>query len=67
MSDFLVETNSISPIAAILWCFYPMAALVVIEIIMRALSDDDDDDTNGGKGIRIRQQELQPAYAPSPT
>ena len=44
-----------------------MAALVVIELIMRALSDDDDDDTNGGKVIRIRQQELQPAYAPSPT
>ena len=58
MSDFLVETNSISPIAAILWCFYPMAALVLIELILRAINpDDDDDDQGGGKAI--------PMYAPT--
>ena len=55
MSDFTAATDSISPLVAVLWVFYPMAALVLIELILRALSNDDDDDTNGGKGIRISQ------------
>ena len=42
-----------------------MAALVLIELLLRAFSDDDDDDTSGGKGIRIRQQEMVPATVPS--
>jgi len=50
---------------AILWIFYPMAALVIVELLLRGFDDDDDDD--GGKGIRIRQQEMVPAYAPSPS
>tara|TARA_Y100001970_G_scaffold252334_1_gene326049 strand:+ start:72 stop:269 length:198 start_codon:yes stop_codon:yes gene_type:complete len=48
---------------AVLWIFYPMTALVMVELLLRGFDDDDDDD--GGKGIRIRQQELTPAYAPS--
>jgi hypothetical protein len=40
-----------------------MAALVMVELLLRGFDDDDDDD--GGKGIRIRQQEMTPAYAPS--
>ena len=32
---------------AILWCFYPVALLVGIELFLRA-SDDDDDDPEGG-------------------
>ena len=55
MSDLIVDTNTISPLAAILWVFYPMAALVLIELILRAISNDDDDDSQGGKGIRIQQ------------
>ena len=55
MSDFTAASDSISPLIAVLWVFYPMAALVLIELILRALSNDDDDDTNGGKGIRISQ------------
>jgi hypothetical protein len=50
---------------AILWIFYPMAALVMVELLLRGFDDDDDDE--GGKGIRIRQQEMVPAYAPSPS
>ena len=48
---------------AILWIFYPMAALVMVELLLRGFDDDDDDE--GGKGIRIRKQEMVPAYAPS--
>ena len=55
MGDLSAASDSISPLVAVLWVFYPMAALVLIELILRALSNDDDDDTNGGKGIRISQ------------
>ena len=48
---------------AILWIFYPMAILVTVELLLRGFDDDDDDD--GGKGIRIRREEMTPAYAPS--
>ena len=53
MSDFIADSNTISPLVAVLWVFYPMAALVLIELLLRAFNDDDDDD--GGKGIRIQQ------------
>jgi len=65
MGDLSAATDTISPLTAVLWVFYPMAALVLIELILRAFNDDDDDD--GGKGIRIRQQDMVPAYAPSPS
>ena len=62
MGDFIAASDSISPLTAILWCFYPMAVLVLVELILRAVNDDDDDQ-DGGQGIRV----MQPAYAPSPT
>ena len=62
MGDFVAATDSISPLTAILWCFYPISCLVLIELILRAINDDDDDQ-DGGKGIRVEQ--MQPAYAPS--
>ena len=49
MTDLVQQSDSISPLVAILWCFYPMAALVLIELLMRAFNgDDDDDDFQGG-------------------
>ena len=65
MSDFIADSNTISPLVAVLWVFYPMAALVLIELLLRAFSNDDDDDTNGGKGIRVGQ--MQPIPVPSGT
>ena len=55
MGDLSAATESVSPLLAVLWVFYPMAALVLIELFLRAINNDDDDDTNGGKGIRITQ------------
>ena len=49
---------------AILWIFYPMTTLVLVELFLRGVNDDDDDD-DGGKGIRIRQQEMVPVPVPS--
>ena len=52
MSDLVAESSNFSPLVAILWCFYPMTALVMIELILRAIrNDDDDDDRDGGKMI----------------
>ena len=62
MGDLVAASDSISPLTAILWCFYPMAALVLIELIMRAINDDDNDD-DGGKGVRVSQ--MQPVPVPS--
>ena len=63
MGDFVAASDSISPLVAVLWVFYPMTALVLIELLLRALNNDDDDDTNGGKGIRVSQ--MQPVPVPS--
>ena len=63
MGDFIAATDSISPLTAVLWVLYPMAALVLVELILRAVNDDDDDDFEGGKGVRIGQ--MQPVTVPS--
>ena len=53
--ETLTDTaNTISPFMAILWCFYPIGALVFIELLLRAINDDHDDQ-DGGKGIRVNQ------------
>ena len=59
----LQAVNDITPFQAILWIFYPMTALVMVELLLRGFDDDDDDD--GGKGIRIRSREMVPATVPS--
>ncbi len=55
MGELQAATESVSPLLAILWVFYPMAVVVLIELFLRAISNDDDDDTGGGKGIRVQQ------------
>ena len=60
MSDFIADSDSVSPFLAVIWIFYPMAALVLVELILRAFNNDDDDDDRG-KGIRI----AQPVYVPN--
>ena len=61
MSDLSPASDTISPLVAVLWVFYPMAALVLIELLLRAFNDDDDDD--GGKGIRVTQPLTVPSGA----
>ena len=62
MSDLSAASDTISPLAAVLWDFYPMTALVLIELLLRAFNNDDDDD-GGGKGIRITQPIAVPSGA----
>ena len=44
----LAADNSISPFMAILWCLFPVGALVGLELFLRAMGGDDDDDDEGG-------------------
>ena len=57
MESLLDNTSSISPLVAILWCFYPIGILVLFELILGGGIDDDNDDQDGGM--------LIPAYATS--
>ena len=65
MGDLVAASDSISPLTAILWCFYPMAVLVLVELLLRSFNDADDDDFQGGKGVRIGQMESVPVAVPS--
>ena len=62
MGDLVAASNDITPFTAVLWVFYPMAALVLVELILRSINDDDDDQ-DGGKGIRIAQPVTVPTGA----
>ena len=64
MGAFIDASDTITQLTAVLWVFYPMTALVLIELILRAINDDDDDQ-DGGKGIRITNPQL--ATVPSGT
>ena len=58
MTDLYTSSSSISPITAILWCFYPVAVLIIIELILGGgFDDDNNDDQDGGM--------LIPAYSRS--
>ena len=58
MIDFNSAASSVSPLTAILWCFYPIAMLVIIELLIGGgFDDDNNDDQDGGM--------LIPAYSKS--
>ena len=57
MTDLYPASSSVSPFIAILWCLYPIALLVIIELILGGGFDDDNDDQDGGM--------LIPAYSKS--
>ena len=57
MENFIDSSSSVSPLVAILWCFYPLGILVLFELLLGGGVDDDNDDQDGGM--------LIPAYAAS--
>ena len=42
--------NDITPFQAILWCFYPVGFVVLVELTLRAINDDDNDDDQDDDG-----------------
>ena len=58
MTELYSASTSVSPFTAILWCLYPIAVLVIIELILGGgFDDDNNDDQDGGM--------LIPAYSKS--
>ena len=55
MTDIFSSASSINPLGAILWCFYPIAILILVELFLGGGFDDDNDDQDGGM--------LIPAYS----
>ena len=51
MTEIYSATSSISSFSAILWCFYPIAILVLVELFLGGRFDDDNDDQDGGMMI----------------
>ena len=51
MSDIYTVSSSISPLTAILWCFYPISILILVELFIGGGFDDDNDDQDGGMMI----------------
>ena len=58
MTELISASSSVNPFTAILWCLYPIAFLVIIELILGGgFDDDNNDDQDGGM--------LIPAYSKS--
>ena len=56
MIDLYSAPSTASPFTAILWCFYPVAVFVIIELLLGGgFDDDNNDDQDGGM--------LIPAYS----
>ena len=56
MTDLYSASSSVSPLAALLWCLYPISLLVIIELLLGGgFDDDNNDDQDGGM--------LIPAYS----
>ena len=53
LGELQASVDSFPAWKAILWCFYPMATLVLLELLARQIDDDDDQD--GGKIIPALQ------------
>ena len=51
MTEFLSTTSSINPLTAVIWCFYPIAILILVELFLGGGFDDDNDDQDGGMMI----------------
>ena len=56
MTELNLVNSTINPLTAILWCFYPIAFLILVELILGGgFDDDNNDDQDGGM--------LIPAYS----
>ena len=54
MTELYTTSSSVSPFTAILWCLYPIAVLVIIELFLGGgFDDDNNDDQDGGMLIPV--------------
>ena len=56
MGELAYATESVSPIWALLFPFFPVLIVLGFYFLMGGgFNDDDDDDSQGGKGMRVMQ------------
>ena len=61
MGELISATETVSPIWAVLFPFFPVVILLGFWFAAGGgFNDDDDDDFGGGKGIRVGQMEPVP-------
>ena len=66
MGELVYATESVSPVWALLFPFFPVLIVLGFYFAMGGgFNDDDDDDFGGGKGIRVGQMEPVPVTVPS--
>ncbi len=54
MADLYSTSSSINPLIALLWCFYPIALLILVELLLGGgFDDDNNDDQDGGMLIPV--------------
>ena len=53
MTELYSSPSNIAPLTAILWCFYPFAILILVELFLGGGFDDDNDDQDGGMLIPV--------------
>ena len=61
MGELQAATESVSPVIALLFPFFPV--LILLGFYFAAgggFNDDDDDDSQGGKGMRVMQPQPIP-------
>ena len=64
MGELQAATESVSPVIALLFPFFPVFILLGFYFAAGGgFNDDDDDDSQGGKGMRVMQP--QPIPVPS--
>ena len=51
MTGFYTTASSTTFLTAFLWCFYPIAILILVELFLGGGFDDDNDDQDGGMMI----------------
>ena len=44
MTELYSASSTVTPLTAILWCFYPIAILLIVELILGGGFDDDNND-----------------------
>ena len=61
MGELISATETVSPIWAVLFPFFPVVILLGFWFAAGGgFNDDDDDDFGGGKGVRVMQTQAVP-------
>ena len=55
MEELVRYSETILALRPIIWCFYPLFTLILLDLLMNNFNDDDDDD-GGGQLLPVLQK-----------